>query len=90
MAKTPDMMDGVPRGRGSEDRGRVAEAYFAMPGEIIASNALRFNPKGNPEGKLFLGVVNGPWSMAAFSATDDRTVGLTAAYRSGWPTTGTR
>ncbi len=53
------LIEDLPRGRGDKDRGRVASAHFTRPEDIAETASLRFNPAGNPEGKLFLGVVGG-------------------------------
>jgi len=54
-----NLLEDLPRGRGDNDRGRVASSHFARPEDIAETATLKFNPSGNPEGKLFLGVVGG-------------------------------
>ncbi len=57
--KDMNLIEDFPRGRGENDRGRVALSHFARPEDIAKTTSLQFNPPGNPEGKLFLGVVGG-------------------------------
>ena len=56
---SPDLLGDLLRGRTASDRGRVAASFFERPEDIAATSTLQFNPRGNPEGKLFIGVVNG-------------------------------
>ncbi len=49
----------LPRGRHPRDIGTPSHACFESPKNILATESLRFNAAGNPESKLFAGVIGG-------------------------------
>ena len=52
------LLDDVPRGRYAGHIGKPPDSHFELPSNLAATESLRFKP-GNPESKMFLGVVNG-------------------------------
>lgn len=52
------LLDDVPRGRYAGHIGKPPDSHFELPSNLAATESLRFNP-GNPESKIFLGVVDG-------------------------------
>ena len=49
----------LPRGHSKNHIGEVGAAHFAPHRKILEKTALRFDPTGNPQDKLFLGVLGG-------------------------------
>ena len=52
------LLDDVPRGRYAGHIGKPPDSHFELPSNLAATESLRFN-SGNPESKIFLGVVGG-------------------------------
>ncbi len=52
------LFDDIPRGRHPEYIGKPPNAHFELPENLAATHSLLFRP-GNPESKIFLGVVDG-------------------------------
>ena len=52
------LLDDVPRGRYAGHIGKPPDSHFELPSNLAATESLRFK-LGNPESKMFLGVVNG-------------------------------
>lgn len=52
------LFDDIPRGRSPDYIGKPPNAHFELPENLAANQSLRFR-SGNPESKIFLGVVDG-------------------------------
>ena len=60
--KQPDideLLQDLMRGRKAGEVGRLPDAHFELPSNLAATQSLRFNLQGNPEGKIFLGALGG-------------------------------
>ncbi|MEZ6061125.1 MAG: type IV secretory system conjugative DNA transfer family protein [Planctomycetaceae bacterium] len=53
------LLDDLPRGRDAKTIGTAPHSYFEAPENLAATESLKFDAKGNPHAKLFLGVVGG-------------------------------
>jgi type IV secretion system protein VirD4 len=54
-----ELLDDLMRGRKAGGVGRLPDAHFELPSNIVSSPSMQFNLRGNPEGKLFLGALGG-------------------------------
>jgi type IV secretion system protein VirD4 len=54
-----DLLADLPRGGDPYLIGKPSAAHFELPSNLLATPSLSFNPTGNLESKLFLGVVGG-------------------------------
>ena len=53
------LLNDLPRGQHVDHLGKAPSAFFEDPGNIAATQSLRFDPTQNAESKIFLGVVGG-------------------------------
>ncbi|MCA9073146.1 MAG: type IV secretory system conjugative DNA transfer family protein, partial [Planctomycetaceae bacterium] len=49
----------LPRGQSADQVGTPPQSYFESPQNLAATESLRYEAPGNPQSKLFLGVVGG-------------------------------
>ena len=53
------LLSDLPRGQHAEHLGKTFSNYFENPADVAATESLAFDVSGNPESKLFVGVVGG-------------------------------
>ena len=58
-ANMAELLKDLPRGQHADHLGKAPSAFFEDPGNIAATQSLRFDPERNAESKVFLGVVGG-------------------------------
>ena len=53
------LLQDLMRGRKPGEVGRLPDAHFELPSNLAATRSLQFNLRGNPEGKILLGALDG-------------------------------
>jgi len=54
-----ELLVDLMRGRRAGEGGRLPDAHFELPSNLAATKSLRFDVKGNREGKIIIGAVGG-------------------------------